>query len=176
MKELLKEYGIADTRLLDATKSIENISDDTLREFCGRFGLTPASADVPQTARLVADALLKGADSVDKVVGYVRKRMMGHVEKPVVLNAPVRIVGVPVVDNAEVIIAPVVPLAAVATIRPGRGRRKNGRSDMCKAVALIEAAGEAADRDTILASLVAGGLNKSSAAVYLWRYNKGERD
>ena len=178
MKTILNEFSINTERLDRACLSIDAMRTDIAQDFCGRFGLTPTYDDAHSTARYVADAVIRGADSVDKVVGYVRKKVMGQTVKPVTLNVPVTIVGVPIVDNESVTISAVTETdpQTAPVVRHGRGRRKNGKSDFCKAVAVIERLGASSNRDLLLNAMIADGLNKSSAAVYLWRYmSKGER-
>lgn len=179
MKTTLNEFSVNTERLDRACLTIEAMNREKVLDFCGRFGLTPAYDDAYSTARYVADAVIRGADSVDKVVGYVRKKVLGQTTKPVILNAPVTIVGQPIVDNEVVTITPVADTSPRTSpaVRYGRGRRKNGKSDFCKAVAVIERLGASTERDLLLSAMIADGLNKSSAAVYYWRYmTKGERD
>lgn len=74
------------------------------------------------------------------------------------------------VDNSDDIDGEV-----IAVDKPkGKAGRKRGKSVFCKAVAIIEA-NPKADRETLLKLIMDSGVGKSSAQVYLWRYNKGER-
>lgn len=180
MRTKLASLGVpADS--LSAAVEFLNKADRSLHvEVCTAFGLNFDGADALTAARFVADACIRLGDggSVDKVVGHVRRKMTGMAPTLPPPNAPVVVVGAPVVDNREVTIAPVIPLAKPQEepVRRGRGRRKNGKSDFCKAVAIIEA-NMSGDRSVQIGALLKAGITKSSAAVYLWRYHtKGERD
>lgn len=179
MLDRLSKHRIPATNIAAATNFLNSAPEATLVAFNAEFGLTPADEDALAVARFAADAVLRGAGAVDKVVAYVAKRMMGIAPKPVIAASPV-IVGAPVVDTPEVVIAPVVELPAetapVIKVKGKRGRKRLGNSDMCKAVAAIEGAPTGADRQTLLDCIIAAGIKQSSAVVYLWRYNKGERE
>lgn len=183
MRDLLTKHRIPATNIAAATAFLNAASDGTVAAFNSEFGLTPSREDAVAVARFAADAILRGAGAVDKVVAYVAKRMTGFAPKPVVTASPVTVVGVPVVDTPEVIVAPVVVNAAPSVKVPGkRGRKRLGNSDFCAAVAAIEAAPKGAERAVLLDCIMAqasskgGNIKQSSAVVYLWRYGKGERE
>lgn len=185
MRDLLTKHGIPDTNIAAATAFLNSAPDKTVHAFIDEFDLSLDNRDVLTAARFAADAILRDAGSVDKVVGFVRKRMTGFVQKP---EAPVvsvtTIVGEPVVDTPDVTIVPVIEAgpAIAVKVKGKRGRPRNGDSDFCRAVAAIEKVGPAAERDTLLAAVTAqqsskgGKIKQSSAVVYLWRYGKGERE
>lgn len=181
MRTKLAEYGVPTASLPAAVEFLNTANEDKLTDICKGFGLTPKEADLLTTAKFIADACIRLGDggSVDKVVGHVRRKTLGMATTLPQPNAPVVVVGAPVVDSPEVTIAPVVPLATPEQepVRRGRGRRKNGKSDFCKAVAIIENAGTGAERETVLKAMIAAGIKQNSAAVYMWRYHtKGERN
>jgi hypothetical protein len=187
MRSILLQQGIPAESLADAIDFLNSAPDATIEAFNAAFGMTPDDADALAVSRFAVDAIFKGAASVDKVVGYVAKRMLGIAPKPEAKPSPVVMVGAPVVDNEDVTVVPVVVMPEVREetvptikVKGKRGRKRLGDSDMCKAVAVIEAT-PGVERATLLELICAqpskgGGLIKeSSAAVYLWRYNKGER-
>jgi hypothetical protein len=172
MRDLLTKHGIPTDTLVSAVHFLNEAPDKTVKAFNAEFGLTPPAADALSAARFAADALFKGA-TVDKVAGYVGKRLLGLTPQP----APIIIAAAPPIVETETVT--VVQVAseqsAFPTVKGKRGRKKLGNSDMCKAVAAIESADKKADRQTILDCIVAAGIKKASAVVYLWRYNNGER-
>jgi len=183
MRSKLTDLGIPADSLNAALEFLNTAPNALLSDLCVAFGLTPKLEDTLPTARFIADAAVRLGDggSVEKVVSHVRRKMLGIAPPP---PAPVRVVGPTVKTIADVVIAPVVEVKAdaveveaspVVTPYAGRGRRRNGNSDFCKAVAIIEATGSA-ERGVRLAALLAAGYNKSSAGVYLWKYNSGARD
>ncbi len=180
MLDRLTKHRIPATNIAAASAFLNAAPEATLAAFNAEFGLTPDEDDALAVARFAADAVLRGAGAVDKVVAYVAKRMMGIAPKPVIAASPVTVVGAPVVDTPEVVIAPVVEIptetAPVIKVKGKRGRKRLGNSDMCKAVAAIESAPTGADRQVLLDCIIAAGIKQSSAVVYLWRYNKGERE
>lgn len=183
MRDLLTKHRIPTTNIAAASGFLSSASDETVAAFISDLGLSLSGSDALSAARFAADAILRGAGSVDKVVGYVAKRMTGTAPKPAVATSPVRIVGEPVVDTPEVVVAPVVMETAPAVKMKGkRGRPRLGNSDFCTAVAAIEAAPKGSDRATLLSLIAAqssakgGTIKDTSAIVYLWRYNKGERE
>ena len=174
MRTILEQHTIPTTTIAAAVAAMTSMDDNLLVSFCNDFGLTPTADDALTTARFAADAVFRGAVDKAAVVAYVRKRLLGQA----VVNAPIIVIGVPVVDTPDLTVVQVTdaePDTSAAPVKYGRGRRKNGKSDFCKAVATIEAAGAAASRETVLQCLVASGIKQTSAVVYLWRYGKGER-
>lgn len=178
MRNILTKHGIAATNLRDAVEFLNSADDSKVEAFNREFGLHMSGADALSAANFAADAIFRGATAVDKVVGYVAKRMTGMaVQAAPVAPERMVVVGVPVVDTPEVTIVPVVVLsdAPVVSVKGRRGRKRLGNSDFAKVVGIIEAnAGQ--ERRTVLDCIVAQGIKDSSAAVYLWRYNKGERE
>ncbi len=179
MRNLLTKHGIPTDTLSNAVGHLASVEDSVVEAFNREFGLTMRGNDALSAARFAVDAIFRGAEAVDKVVGYVAKRMTWMTEKPAVKPAPVVMVGVPVVDTPEVTIVPVVVMdhAETAVVVKGRrGRRRLGNSDFAKAVGIIEA-NSGVDRQTTIDCIVAAGIKESSAAVYMWRYHtKGERE
>jgi hypothetical protein len=186
MRDLLTKHRIPATNIVAATDFLNSADDSVIRAFIGEFGLNLNGSDAIAAARFAADAILRGAGAVDKVVGYVSKRMTGFAPKPAPAVSPVRIVGEAVVDTPEVIVAPVVEVRAEAVpvikVKGKRGRPRLGNSDFCTAVKAIEAVGPKAERAALLAAVTSqasskgGNIKQSSAVVYLWRYNNGERE
>lgn len=182
MRNLLTKHGIPTTNLAAAVEFLNEAPESTANAFAAEFGLKMTGNEALTAARFAADAIFRGAGAVDKVVGYVAKRMTGMPASAAPV-APVRVVmvGQPVVDNESVTIAPVVVEAGTPTTAPtvkvkGKpGRKRLGNSDFCKAVAAIEAS-KSKDRQALLDCIVAAGIKQTSAVVYLWRYNKGERE
>jgi hypothetical protein len=182
MRDLLTKYGIPTDTLVSAVHFLNEASEKTVKAFNAEFGLTPPAADALSAARFAADALsaarfaadalFRGA-AVDKVAGYVGKRLLGLTPQP----APIIIAAAPPIVETETVT--VVQVAseqsAFPTVKGKRGRKKLGNSDMCKAVTAIESADKKADRQTLLNCIVAAGIKQASAVVYLWRYNNGER-
>jgi hypothetical protein len=188
MRDLLTKHGIPTASLAAAVAFLNDAPASTITAFNAEFRLTPTDEDALSVARFAADAVFKGATAVDKVVGYVAKRMLGAapaVDKP----APVVMTGVPVLADVDVVVAPVLPpvvqkeAAPAVTVKGRRGRKRLGNSDFCKAVAAIESAPAGAERATLLdlicaqASANGGTIKRSSAVVYYWRYHTlGERE
>lgn len=188
MRSILLQQGIPADTLADAVSFLNSAPDEAIESFNAAFGLTPDDSDALAVARFAVDAIFKGAASVDKVVGYVAKRMLGVAPKPDTKPAPVVMAGSPVVDNEDVTVVPVVVMPEVreATVpaikvKGKRGRKRLGDSDMCTAVKAIETA-PGAERATLLDLICAqpskngGTIKQTSAVVYLWRYGKGERE
>lgn len=185
MRDLLTKYGIPSNTLVAAVNALNEASEETIEGFNREFGITTTGDDALSSARFAADAILRGADTTAKVVAFVGKRMLGQAAA---LAAPtsVMVVGQPVVDTPTVTIVPVeeqpvaveagAEAAPVVKVKGRPGRKRLGNSDMCKAVAAIESAPKGALRDEVLNCIIAAGIKKSSAVVYLWRYNKGERE
>lgn len=176
MRNLLTQYGIPSDNLRDAVEFLNAADYDTAEDFIAEFGLKLYGPDALSAARFAVDAVFRNADSTSKVVGYVSKMMTGGASRAP--QRPVTIVGVPVVETETVTIVPVEPEAnAPAIVVKGRrGRRRLGNSDFCKAVVAIEAAPKDGGREGILDCIIAAGIKRSSAVVYLWRYNNGERE
>jgi hypothetical protein len=189
MRNLLTKHGIPADTLSNAVEFLTSADDATVRAFNREFGLTMTGSDAVSAARFAADAIFRGAGAVDKVVGYVAKRMTGMAASAAPVAAErVVMVGAPVVDSPEVVIVPVVtiPTSPSVTCKDGkvtalkvkgkRGRKRLGDSDFAKVVGIIEA-NPKAERQTVMDCIVAAGIKQSSAAVYLWRYHtKGERE
>ena len=177
MREILTKHGIPTTNLMEVSEFISSADYPTIRDFNREFGLHIGGRDDAESAAcFAADAILRGATSVDKVVSYVSKRMTGQAAKPEPRAYTVVMAGPAVVDTPEVTIVPVVVSKAnTVTVKGRRGRKRLGDSDFCKAVSIIEA-NPKADRETLKACIIAAGINNSSAGVYLWRYGKGERE
>lgn len=183
MRDLLTKHRIPSTNIVAATDFLNAADASLVSAFIRDLGLNLSGNDALSAARFAADAILRGAGAVDKVVQYVAKRMTGTAPKPVAAASPVRIVGEPVVDTPVVVVAPVViDKAPVIKVKGKRGRPRLGNSDFCTAVAAIEALGPKAERSALLAAVTAqasskgGNIKETSAVVYLWRYNKGERE
>ena len=181
MRDLLNKHGIPADSLPEAVDFVSSASEDAVQSFNAEFGIKLSGLDAITAARFAVDAIYRGAGAVDKVVGYVAKRMLAGPEKAAQKPSTVTTVGAPVVDTPEVTVAPVVPIvdgsaAPPVKVKGRRGRKRLGNSDFCKAVATIDAMAPGADRNTILDCIVASGIKRSSAVVYLWRYNKGERE
>lgn len=176
MRNLLTKHGIPTNTLTEALDFINESDTFSVQAFNKEFGLTMKGEDALVAARFAADAVFRGAASVDKVVSYVAKRMLGVAEKPAPAPAPVTVVGPAVVDTPDVTIVPVVVMGESAVVVKGRrGRKRLGNSDFCKTARIIDA-NPAADRDTIKALVIAAGVKEASVPVYLWRYHtKGER-
>lgn len=182
MRNLLTKHGIPTTTLAAAVEFLNSASDATVTAFNHEFGLYLTGDDGLTAARFAADAIFRGAGAVDKVVGYVGKRMTGQaVQAAPAPPARVVMVGTPVVDTPEVTIVPVVvadetgDVAPVVKVAGRRGRKRLGNSDFCKTARIIDA-NPKADRETIKALVVAAGIKEASVPVYLWRYyTKGER-
>lgn len=177
MRDTLTKHGIPDTNVVAAVSFLNDADESVLNAFNHEFGLSPDEDDTLKVARFAATAVLNGAADVGAVKAFVSKRIIGIMP---VLNAPVMVIGVPVVDTPEVTVTEVVEVSfdptAPVVVHGRKGRRKNGKSEFCKAVKVIEAQPEGVTRKTILDAIVAEGVKASSAIVYLWRYNKGERD
>jgi hypothetical protein len=176
MLNVLTKYGIPTDTLVKAVNYLNDAPEAVIASLNSEFNLSPPKCDALATARFVADAIFRGA-TADKIPGYVGKRLLGQVPAPaptvVVMNAD----ALPVIDETEeyvVVQAAPTPEPALESVKGKRGRRKDGKSAMCKAVAIIEKNAKA-DRHTILDAIVASGVKQTSAVVYLWRYNKGER-
>lgn len=184
MRNLLTLHGIPSDSINSAVEFLNSAPDATIQAFIKEFDLNLKGADALVAARFAADAIFRDAKAVDKVVGYVAKRMTGMAEKPATTPFRVVMVGGPVVDTSEVSVVPVVALgesdgraevAPAMVVKGRRGRKRRGDSAMCKAVKAIEASG-AKEREALLQCIIAQGIKESSAVVYLWRYNKGERE
>ena len=138
---------------------------DTLEAIAGEFGFT---GDAYNQAKHAVVAILKGATAVDKVVWYVNKQTAPAPAKPVT------IVGAPVVDNSDVLLVEVVEDDAPETPVKATGTRRRRNSDFSRAAEAIAATGSA-ERSVWLAAMADIGIKKSSAVVYSWRYQNGER-
>lgn len=175
MQTIMTKHGIPTATLALAVAFLNDADATTVTAFNAEFGLTPSRNDATAVARFAADAVLRGADTIGKVSGYVFKRMTGVVTAP----APIIIVAAPVVQTEDVTIVEVETLdaAPVVTLRGKRGRKKNGKSEFCKAVKVIQDSPATASRRLLLDCMVAAGIKEQSAVVYLWRYKtKGERE
>lgn len=178
MRNLLTQYGIPDTNLRDAVEFLNVADGSVIESFTGNFGLNLYGNDALTAARFATDAILRGAATEDKVKGYVSKMMTGGAAR---VHQRVTIVGAPVVETDEVVIAPVEPVvreevAPAIVVKGRKGRKRLGNSDFCKIVPVIEGAPKDAGRQGILNAIMAAGIKESSAKVYLWRYNNGERE
>lgn len=183
MKRLLIEYGIPMANMVEAMESVYHMSEKAQREFLQEFNLERVASDMVLPAtRFAVDAIHRGADTPQKVVAYVAKRLMGNptVERPVqptVVSGPT--LSAPVGDTGKTITAtPVQPNAKVEglVVKGRRGRKKLGNSDFCKAVGIIES-NLGLSRKKVAELMVAANIKESSANVYLWRYHtKGERE
>lgn len=185
MRNLLTKHGIPADSLPGAVDFISAASEDAVLAFNAEFGITMTGHDAFTAARFAVDGIYRGAAAVDKVVGYVAKRMTGAPEKAVQKPVTVVMAGAPVVDTPDVTVAPVVAVTEsdgrteavpVIKVKGRRGRKRLGNSDFCKAVAALGALPATADRKTMLDCLVSKGIKRTSAVVYLWRYNNGERE
>lgn len=162
MRDLLTKHGIPATNINDAVEYLDSADYGALEAFSGEFGLV---GDAYEHAKHAVAAILRGASSVDKVVWYVTKQTAPAPAKPLT------IVGGPIVDNSTVMLVEVVendvePVKAVA--------RRRRSSDFQRAVTAIEACGSV-ERSAWLAAMADIGIKKSSAVVYSWRYQNGER-
>lgn len=178
MRNVLTQYGIPTDTLPKAITAVNAMDAGNVSKLCAEFGLSPEGDTAYACARYAAEAIVKLGDAatVDKVVGHVRRKVAGMVSTVV---APVVVVGVPVVDNPEVIIEPVTVLPTeevvadkVVTVQPaycGRGRRPNANSGYHRTVAYMQA-NPGKDRAEVIAELVASGMSKKSVYVYLWKY------
>jgi hypothetical protein len=179
MRDFLTKYGISTDTLSAAVNSINAADDSVTKAFVAEFGMTLSGDDSRSAARFAADAILRGANSSDKVVGFVRKRIAGlsvanlTFTAPVAASAPVAVVeeveDVPVVTVTE---DTTVPLVTVE-VKRGRGRPRLENNDVAKAVAIIESmAGSKLVEQR--RAIIAAGIHKSSANVYLWKYHHGK--
>lgn len=165
MKNILAKHDFPTDTLRNAVNDMDGASPVALAAFNAEFGINSESLAAAQYA---ADAIFRGADTAEKVKAYVTKRTAA----PPVVAAPVVVVGVPVLETADVTIVhvePVTPLDA-APVRGKRGRKKNGSSDFCKAMEAIEAAPPGSSRRALLDAIVAKSIKEASAVVYYWDY------
>lgn len=175
MRDLLTKHDIPDTTISAAVEFLNSAPDDAVESFTKEFGLSLNRTDTLSAGRFAADAILRGADSVDKVRGYIAKRMLGSPAPPVITITPVTLAGIPSVDNSLVTVTPMVmDEVPSAPIKGKRGRPKS--KAFANAATLLDGLAHKAERAVMLDCLVAAGINKSSAAVYVWRYNKGLRE
>lgn len=179
MRDILNKYGIPSNTLAAAVgflnEQAEDEDSEVVTNFNAEFGLTPNWEDAGMVARFIVDAILRGAEDIAAVKGYVTKRLTGNTP-PSIVGRPVVVAAAPVYEDSEVVVTAVEDVAPAVAVKGKRGRKKNGLSAMCKAVAIIEGYAKGTERQTVLDALVSAGINKSSAAVYMWRYNNGERD
>ena len=185
MRDLLTKHGIPSDNLSAAVDFISAASEEKVSAFNAEFGFNLNDDDATTAARFAVDAIYRGAATVDKVVGHVAKRMTGAPEKAAAAPVTMVMAGPAAVDNSEVTVAPVEAVtegdgqteaAPAVKVKGRRGRKRLGNSDFCKAVSIIQSLPANADRKTVLDCLVAQNIKQTSAVVYLWRYNKGERE
>lgn len=179
MRDILAKHGIPSNTLAAAVGFLNEQDEDSevIESFNAEFGLTPNYQDATMVARFAVDAILRGAEDIATVKSYVGKRLTGT-SPPTVVGRPIVVAAAPVYEDAAVVVTPVEedPTSIPVAVKGKRGRKKNGLSAMCKAVKVIEGFAAGTERQTIIDALIAANINKSSAAVYLWRYNNGERD
>ena len=77
MRNLLTKHGIPTDTLVNAVDFLNESDSCTVQAFNKEFGLNMRGDDALVAARFAADAVFRGATAVDKVVGYVAKRMFG---------------------------------------------------------------------------------------------------
>ena len=175
MHTLLGRYGITTTSVNRAVQTVNTMSNSMIDAMVNELGLVVAPGDAHRVAKCIIHALMSGAVDKDAVVNFVYKRVPKlEVEvqtAPVVIDS---VHGVSVISSGG-IVATSAPLGVAAPITGRLGRSKLGNSAFSRAVALLEDS-QHLSRAGKLDLLVSADIKKSSAVVYLWRYNNGERE
>lgn len=193
MRDILTKHQIPTDNLPNAVAAL-NMADTTVTEaICAAFGLNLTDDNALAASRYIAEAVIRLGDAAttEKVVAHV-KRKMPVMEVAAPVPAPVETETVENETVAEEVESPVstglgmfvstttvvndmlVTALPTTEVKRGRGRPKNQNNDFAKAVSIIESLGSV-QRSTILDAIIASGIKKSSAQVYLWHYNKGKR-
>jgi hypothetical protein len=188
MREVLVKFNIPTDTPAAAVHAITALDESKLNEFVREFGMS-SSLNALATARFLAEAVVKGAGSVDKAVTYARNRMLGMapaVDSPVIRisAAPVMVTeDVTVTEDVEVPVEAAPVVATVAKVVKGtKGRQgldpaKQGVTDFMRACRVMETFPEGAERATVKAAIIAAGVPEKSVNVYMWQYyTKGKRE
>lgn len=175
METFLSRYGIPTASVNRAVQSVNGLSNHTIAQMVKEFGLEISTDENHRAAKCIVHALLSGASDKDAVVNFVYKRVARL--EPVVQTAAVTVDSFQTVSviSSGGIVATTAPLAAVSTITGKMGRQKLGNSAFNRAVTLLDESNHLS-RSAKIDSLIAAGIKKSSAVVYLWRYNNGDRE
>lgn len=177
LTELLVKRDIPTESVVRAVARVSTVPMPSIVALVEELEVRVDRKDYEKAAKNIVAAIIAGADTAAKVQEAVYKR----IPKVAVVVAPPRVLavspvasGLPTVETNAMLATPVNP-ANVAPVVGRRGRKKLGNSDFNKVVGILDA-NPNVGRDAALNLLIAAGIKKSSAVVYVWRYNKGERD
>jgi hypothetical protein len=159
-----------------AVQTINDKPDATVKALVNEFHLEVAETDVDRAAKYIVHAILNAAQTSDAVVAHVYTRVPRYKAPAAVATPQYNMtiapfgaqVSVPEAEPDAPLATPVVMADAVSAVR------NRAPSAFVSAVALLD------DNKTLARSaqielLKTNGIKESSAVVYIWRYNKGER-
>lgn len=177
LEAVLGRYAIPMASVNRGVQSINDKSDATVKALVNEFRLEVAESDIDRAAKCIVHAILNAAQTSEAVVAHVYTRVPRAKPVAAATNPQYRMtiapfgaqVSVPVVESNVALALPVEmaeTAAATVRVRPA--------SAFSKAVELLEA-NKAISRAAQIDLLKANDIKESSAVVYIWRYNKGER-
>ena len=184
MFTVLKKYGIPSKSLASAHAFVDSFTSIELNTFNGEFGFggNYTHRDPLVIAKSAVTAVFEGADSVDEIAGFIRNQISetSFAQREFVPNMTFsglqgfRMTGA-AFTVGDIVVAPVMTDGEAEPVTGKVGRKRRNNSEFCRAVTVLDAASKNLSRADLLQLVIAEGISKSSAPVYLWRYNKGER-
>ena len=168
MKSILTDLGIPTASLAKAYDHLD-VADGVPSKLLGRLSLVIKSEDAFDAARLAVRAIMAGDHmTMERVRAYVLKELVPST--PVSTRIFIQAV---VLETPDVVVTTTAPDQFPVRVR--KGRTRTGNSDFALTVPLIEQCKGLARATIIDRIMTERKIGKSSANVYLWRYNKGER-
>lgn len=169
-------------RNIRSPQNIDRMSTDAVAAFLAEFNITVAEGHrVPAAKVAVSSAMISPNADVAAIAKSVYRRFPEVVpvadvqdeEAPVQFKVGPCVASLGFYDAATTVeVVPVIP--EVQPEEAVTGTRRRGESAFDRAVAMLDNAGTLT-REAQVALLLANEYNKSSANVYVWKYNKGER-
>lgn len=177
LEAVLVRYAIPMVSVSRAVQTINDKSDATVKALVNEFKLEVAESDIDKAAKYIVHAILNAAQTSEAVVAHVYTRVPRVKPAAAATNPQYRMtiapfgtqVSVPVAESNVALALPVeVAETAAAKVRV------RAPSAFLKAVELLDA-NKGIGRTAQIELLKTNDIKESSAVVYIWKYNKGER-
>lgn len=169
LKAFLVQNGIPVRSAAGAVNEVKFIDARTVDAILAEVGVTVN--DTYLAVKLVINAIMTGVEDKERIQTYVYGKTPKFVPRAVYV-APRSLLTSELGDIGDSLLPYNLPTIQSVTIRKVRG--KTGGSGFDRSVTLLDANPQAS-RDERINLLVAAGIAKASALVYVWKYNKGER-
>lgn len=169
LKAFLASNGIPTRSAAGAVNEVRFLDNRTVDAILAKVGVTVV--DRLQATRMVVNAIMTGCEDNDRIQTYVYSKVGKYVPRAVYV-APQAMLTPELGEISDSLKPYNLSTMQAVTIR--KARRKTGSSGYDRSVTILDA-NPTAGRDERINLLVAQGIAKASALVYLWKYNKGER-